>query len=229
MHPCPLASGRLRKSSCMYVWHYLDNFITVGPPGSSECQANILAMVELCKRLGMPLAEEKLINACTRFGIEIDTILGVLRLPAEKLSRLKSTVTQWVGKRTCTKRELLSLIGQLQHVSVIVRPGRPFLRWMINLSKSVSKLTHHVWINHQARSTIMWWNGQLQFQNWNRHHSSRAWPGGLPHQGPGQVGEHSISGLCQDSSRTFGCHLEAAISSMSCFFLNVVIFMGRGR
>ena len=40
------------------VWHYLDDFITVGPPGSSECQANISTMVELCKRLGVPLAEE---------------------------------------------------------------------------------------------------------------------------------------------------------------------------
>ena len=150
------------------VWHYLDDFITVGPPGSSECQANISTMVELCKRLGVPLAEEKLVDACTCLtflGIEIDTVLGVLRLPAEKLSRFKSTVTQWVGKRTCTKRELLSLIGQLQHASVVVRPGRPFLRRMINLSKSVGKLTHHVRINHQARSDIMWWNVFLE--TWN--------------------------------------------------------------
>ena len=63
------------------VWHYLDDFITVGPPGSSECQANISTMVELCKRLGVPLAEEKLVDACTCLtflGIEIDTRLGVL-------------------------------------------------------------------------------------------------------------------------------------------------------
>jgi hypothetical protein len=94
-----------RDHGMQNVWHYLDDFVTVGPPGSSECQANISTMVELCKRLGVPRADERLVDACmclTFLGIEIDTILGVLRLPAEKLSWFKSTVTQWVGKRTCT-------------------------------------------------------------------------------------------------------------------------------
>ena len=150
------------------VWHYLDDYITVGPPGSSICQTNIIMMVELCKRLGVPLADEKLVDACTCLtflGIEIDTRLGVLRLPAEKLSRFKSTVAQWVEKKTCTKRELLSLIGQLQHASAVVRPGRPFMRRMIDLSKSVSKLTHHIRMNCQARSDIMWWHVFLE--TWN--------------------------------------------------------------
>ena len=31
------------------VWHYLDDFITVGPPGSEHCRRNISTMVELCK------------------------------------------------------------------------------------------------------------------------------------------------------------------------------------
>ena len=65
------------------VWHYLDDFITVGPPGSEHCRRNISTMVELCKRLGVPLAEDKLVDACiclVFLGIEIDTIAGVLRL-----------------------------------------------------------------------------------------------------------------------------------------------------
>ena len=143
-------------------------YITVGPPGSSICQTNIITMVELCKRLGVPLADEKLVDACTCLtflGIEIDTRLGMLRLPAEKLSRFKFTVAQWVEKKTCTKRELLSLIGQLQHASAVVRPGRPFMRQIIDLSKSVSKLTHHIRTNCRARSDIMWWH--IFLETWN--------------------------------------------------------------
>ena len=145
------------------MWHYLDNFVTMGPPGSSKCQANISTTVELCRRLGVSPTDEKLVDACTRLtflGIEIDTIIAV-----EKLSRLKVNSDSMGAKETCTKRELLSLIGQLQHASVIVYPGRPFLRRMIDLSKSGSKLTHHVRINHQARSDILWWHVFLE--TWN--------------------------------------------------------------
>ena len=46
------------------IWHYLDDLITVSPPDSDECQANIAQMVELCSRLSVPLAEDKLIGAC---------------------------------------------------------------------------------------------------------------------------------------------------------------------
>ena len=43
------------------VWHYLD---TLSPWALSECQANIIT-VELYKRLEVPLADEKLVGACT--------------------------------------------------------------------------------------------------------------------------------------------------------------------
>ena len=48
-------------------------------------------------------------------GIEIDTVKGVIRLPEEKLRRLQREIRTWRGRRVCTKQELLSLIGQLQH------------------------------------------------------------------------------------------------------------------
>ena len=54
-----------KRNGVADVWHYLDDFITVGPPDADECQANIALMVELCSRLGVPLAEDKLIGACT--------------------------------------------------------------------------------------------------------------------------------------------------------------------
>jgi hypothetical protein len=157
-----------KKNGVADIWHYLDDFITVGPPDSDECQANITLMVELCRRLGIPLADDKLVGACTCLvflGIEIDTIAGEIRLPTEKLRRFKELVNNWTEKKRCTKRDLLSLIGQLQHATVVVRPGRSFLRRLIALSKSVSKLTHHLNVNSEARSDILWWHSFLE--GWN--------------------------------------------------------------
>ena len=41
---------------------------------------------------------------------------------------LKHLLAQWLNKRACTKRELQSLVGKLQHASSVVRRGRTFLR-----------------------------------------------------------------------------------------------------
>ena len=136
--------------------HYLDDFITVGPPDADECQAKIALMVELCSRLSVPLAEDKLIGAVTCLvflGIEIDTVAGEIRLPRKKLIRFKELICQRTEKKKCTKRELLSVIGQLQHATVVVRPGRSFLRQLISLSKSVNKLTHHLHIDRGLPQT----------------------------------------------------------------------------
>ena len=157
-----------KRNGASDVWHYWDDFITVGPPNSDKCQNNIALMVELCRRLGVPLAEDKLIGTCTCLvflGIEIDTIAGEIRLPREKLICFKGLIQQWTEKRRCTKRELLSLIGQLQHATVVIHPGHSFLRQLIALSKSVNKLTHHLSINNEARSNILWWHSFLE--GWN--------------------------------------------------------------
>ncbi len=35
--------------------HYLDDFITIGPPGSSTCQDNLAVVLEVCDSLGVPI------------------------------------------------------------------------------------------------------------------------------------------------------------------------------
>ena len=62
-------------------------------------------------------------------GIELDT--KALTVCLQKLARLKREIYQGREGRSGTKRELLSLSGQLQHACCVVRPGRTFLRQMI--------------------------------------------------------------------------------------------------
>ena len=64
---------------------------------------------------------------------------------------------RWTGKRTCTKRQLKSLIGKLGHICKVVRPGRMFSRRLIDLSTTVQKMHHHITLNHEARADIQWW------------------------------------------------------------------------
>ena len=58
------------------VDHYIDDFITAGRPRSMKCHNNLQIMLETCDN--------------TRYtGIEIDTMAMQLRLPSDKLARLK--------------------------------------------------------------------------------------------------------------------------------------------
>ena len=92
------------------------------------------------------------------FSAVVDTERGELHLPANKLIRLQQTIRYWVSKRSCTKRELVSLIGQLQHAATVVRQGRTFLRRMIDLAACFSRLDYHIRLNAQFPSDLQWWS-----------------------------------------------------------------------
>jgi len=57
-------------------------------------------------------------------GINIDT---EARLPDDKLDRIRRLMHTWCRKRKARKREILSLVGLLQHATKIVRSGRTFI------------------------------------------------------------------------------------------------------
>ena len=79
------------------------------------------------------------------------TPIGTLSLPADKLARLRSVIVEWREHKFCRKRQLLSLIGQLQHACREVQAGRTFLRRMIDLSRPLSES----WITGYD---LRWWD-----------------------------------------------------------------------
>ena len=88
------------------IFHYLDDFITVGAPRSDECFHNVTIMEDTCRECGMPIEVDKSegpTTALTFLGIELDTVALELRLPLPKLEQLKSTLSVWRGHKACTK------------------------------------------------------------------------------------------------------------------------------
>ena len=96
---------------------------------SITCHDNFAAIQQTCQNLGIPLALEKLegpAHSLTFLGIEMDTIRTEARLPQDKLTRINKQLSTWLGKKKATKREILSLVGSLQHASKVVQPGHTF-------------------------------------------------------------------------------------------------------
>ena len=129
----------LQQSGIRFSRQYLDDFIVIGRPHSAE-----LALLDaVCRELGVPIAEHKRdgpTTCLTFLGIEIDTVAGELRLRPEKLQRLQALLESWGDRRVCSRKELESLVGLLNHACKVVRPGHSFLCRMLDLLHGTS---HH--------------------------------------------------------------------------------------
>ena len=105
------------------VFHYLNDFLVLGAPGSEECAHGLTTLPGLTEWLVFPVATEKVEEPSTRLtflGIEIDSESLTLRFREEKLVALKTLLSSWNDGRYCRKRELQSLAGKLQHACKVV-------------------------------------------------------------------------------------------------------------
>ena len=151
-----------------YLIHYLDDFLTAGSPNSKECYENLRQLTQVCQKLGLPLAMEKVegpVSILVFLGILLNSTKMTMKLPPDKLAEIKLLIHQWLHKKAATKREMLSLIGHLAYATKVVTPGRTFLRRMIELSTSCKKLDRYIRFNSDFHSDLLWWHFFLD--QWN--------------------------------------------------------------
>ena len=148
--------------------HYLDDYITAGPPNSPQCEQNLAIASSVCMELGLPLHPAKKVgptSCMVTLGIELDSVNQLARLPQEKLDSLLNLLHQWSSNRWCSKRQLQSLIGHLHHAAKVVWPGRGFIRRMIYLLRHFRREDHPIRISAEFKKDLRWW---LQYlASWN--------------------------------------------------------------
>ena len=155
----------VREAGVQHVMHYLDDFLLLGSPGSDqECKTAMGYLLAKFAELGLPVAPSKLEGpaTCLSFlGIEIDSEKMEVRLPQEKLANLKELVASWLGRRSCSRQELQSLVGSLNYASFIVKPGKTFMRRLFELLSLARRSQHRLRINTACRSDLFWWHSFL--------------------------------------------------------------------
>ena len=151
-----------------WLIHYLDDYFIAGPPHSCSCQEHLNCFLKVCQQLGIPVAMDKVEGPLTVLiflGLELDSVLQLIRLPQDKLEQLQQELQLWRECKKTTKRKLLSLIGKLAFAARAVPAGRLFTRRLIVLSSKVTKLHHHIKLSKEAREDIIWWQHFLP--GWN--------------------------------------------------------------
>ena len=126
----------LQQEGIPMVYHYLDNFILVSLPHSQACGESSAIPDQVCATLKISMAAHKRegpATCLTVLGIEIDSDRGQLRLPTDKLSRRRQLLEEWGDRKVCSRKDLESLIGLLNHTCKVVQSSRSFLRSMLDL------------------------------------------------------------------------------------------------
>lgn len=149
------------------VLHLLDDFLTIDAPNSlPDRTMAILTLV--FKKLGIPLSTHKTVGPATvleYLGIILDSECMEARLPLDKVARIIGLLDSFKERRTCTKQELLSLLGHLNFACRVIYPGRAFISYLISLSTTVKLLHHHVKLTHECRLDMQMWS--MFLKQWN--------------------------------------------------------------
>ena len=128
-------------------------------------------------------------TSVTFLGIVVNLVQFQLRLPLEKVIRLRGLVGDWCHKCSCTGKELESFIGHLAHATTVNCSGWIFLWNLFDLLSLVSRLYHYVRLIAPVMTGLQWW---LQFfQVWN----------GTSFLPPCHPSHHVYS----DASKNYGC------------------------
>ncbi|XP_068110929.1 toll-like receptor 7 [Hyperolius riggenbachi] len=152
--------------------------------GSADCAAALAAMYQICQSFGIPLAIAKTEGPTTSLkflGVHIDTLAMECSLPLDKVSDLKTTIQNMVGRKKVTLRDLQSLIGKLNFACRIMPMGRIFCRRLSSATAGISAPHHRIRVTGDMREDLKVWLTFLQDFNgrslWMEEEVGRPWSG----------------------------------------------------
>ena len=159
------------------VTNYLDDII--GHSVCSQASKSFQTLHQLILDLGFEISQKKLVTPSTRvtcLGVEIDTVNFTVSITKDKVREVLDMCQIRQNKKTCTKRELQSLLGKLLYITKCVKSSRYFLNRMLELLRSAHK-KDTILLNHGFHKDLKWFqqfvpnfNGTAFFVHQNVHH-----------------------------------------------------------
>ena len=144
--------------------HVIDDFLILSH-SKEKCHQDLMAFIDLCERLGVPLAPSKTVGPSTTIpflGIILDSVMQEARLPEDKIDKARALLLVFLGKRKVTLKELQGLTGFLGFACSVIKPGRPFLRRLFDLTVGIRKPHFHVRLTNQVKLDLEVWLKFLQ-------------------------------------------------------------------
>jgi len=183
----------VKQQGVEFVMHYLDDFLVVTAAEEYRGSHALRILLETFEQLGLPVAWDKLEGPtpCLTFlGFELDSLREEIHIPGQKLDDIKKELVEWIGRKSCRRKDLESLVGRLCHASRVVKPGKTFMHRLFEALAGARRPHHHIRLGSPVRSDIFWWHTFMA--EWNGVRI-------IPHPVP------LSSILWTDASGSFGC------------------------
>ena len=113
--------------------------------------------------------------------------------PRRKMQRIRTMVAAWLSRKKATKREILSLVGLLQHATKVIKPGRTFVARMYREAARLKNLSHFTRLTKDFHSDLCWWH--LFMSTWN----------GVSFMDCSPQTPHADHQITTDASGSWGC------------------------
>ncbi len=146
-----------RHGNCIVA--YQDDFLIIAK-SHEDCLNAWITLITLLLRLGFEVNHQKLVAPTTSLvflGIQLDTVRCEMSLPTEKLSNIRTALSEFSQRGRVTKRQLQSLAGKLNFAAKVVRGGRTFMRRILNSISRLQRPHHRTRLSNAAKQDILWW------------------------------------------------------------------------
>ena len=166
-----VAEWMVRQQRMEFIINYLYDFLVITAADEHQGSHAKRLLLETFEHLGLPIVWDKLEgpSPCLTFlGFELDSIRGEIRLSGQELTEIRSEVHWWLDRKSCTKRELESLVGRLSHASRVVKPGKTFMRHLFEALTGTRQARHHVRLSASIWLDVRWWYIFMAEWNWVR-------------------------------------------------------------
>lgn len=137
----------------------MDDFLIVAP-SAKFCQDQLDLFLSLCSYLGIPMGPEKTCGPVTTLsfaGIELDSICTEACLPLDKIHKCTQLICEFLGHKKVFLKEIQSLTGLLNFACSVIKPGRAFLRRLIDLTVGIRSPHHLIRLNKEVKGDMKVW------------------------------------------------------------------------
>ena len=131
------------------LMNYLEDFLFLAIT-QALCNYVMQCFLDLCKRVGVPVAYDKTEWAntwMTFLGVLLDGEQHILAVTQDKRFRTVNLLQAFIHKCKATVKEIQSLVGLLNFLNKAIHPGRAFTRRMYakvtETSKGLKKISPH--------------------------------------------------------------------------------------
>ena len=140
--------------------HYIDDFFAILKNYNNALDL-YNKLYKLFIELGIPTREDKCKPPATRnkiLGWEYDTILRKVFIPQDKRSKILNYINPILKNKHSDKKTLERLVGNLQNSSLIIFPGKAFVRRIeavLHLPRW--EYFHNISISNYVLDDLRWW------------------------------------------------------------------------